>query len=216
MTGPYPQPGAWGPPPSPPRKSQTGAVVATIVAVVLMLGLGTWAVVGIISSRHSEAAGGASPSTTKTTSRVPRTSSVNSNLYHVNDCAWLDVDSSEEVSCTSAKAALQINLVIPKTSKCPAVFDSFGDSWYDDEVSTRYCASLAVPKGQCVKMDLDGSGLVERVACGGAGTKTYQVLDVVSGTDGKTACAKVPGTDDTWFYQSNLSGQFACLKQLGA
>ncbi|MFI9380266.1 hypothetical protein [Kutzneria sp. NPDC052558] len=219
MTGPYPQPGSWGPPPSPPRKSQAGAVVATIAAVVLMLGLGTWAVVGIISSRHSAEAGGASTSTTsttKTTSRVPRTSSVNSNQYHVNDCTWLDVESSEQVSCTSDKAALQINLVIPKSSKCPAVFDSYGDTWYDDEVSTRYCASLAVPKGQCVKMDLDGTGLVERVACGGSSTKTYQVLDVVSGTDGKTACAKTPGTDDTWFYQSNLSGQFACLKQFGA
>ncbi|QUQ68083.1 LppU/SCO3897 family protein [Kutzneria sp. CA-103260] len=212
MTGPYPQPGSWGPPP--PRKSQTGAVIGTIVGVVLMLGIGTWAVVGIISSRHSTDAGGSTTSPTRTTSRAPRTSSVNSVQYHVNDCVWLDVDTSERVACTSDKAALQINLVIPQKSKCPGDFGKYGDNWYSDESAIRYCASLTVPKGQCVKMDLEGSGLVERVACG-ANPQTYQVTDVVSGTDGSTACAKVPNTDDVWFYQSNLSGQFACLKQLG-
>ena len=215
MTGPYPQQGSWGSPPPPPRKSQTGAVIGTVVGVVLMLGLGTWAVIGIISSRHSTEAGGSGSSTTRTTTRAPRTSSVNSVQYHVNDCVWLDVKTSERVSCTSDKAALQINLVIPQKSKCVGDFDTYGDTWYDDETSIRYCASLTVPKGQCVKLDLDGSGLVERVACG-ATPQTYQVADIVSGTDGKAACAKTPNSDDVWFYQSSLSGQFACLKQLGA
>jgi hypothetical protein len=218
MTGPYPQPqpGSWGAPPPPPRKSNTGAVVGTIVGVVLMLGLGTWAVVGIISSRNSPEAGGTGgSSTTRTTTRPPRTSSVNSVQYHVNDCVWLDVKTSERVSCTSDKAALQINLVIPQKSKCTGDFGTFGDTWYDDETAIRYCASLTVPKGQCVKMDLDGSGLVQRVACGPT-AQTYQVADIVSGTDGKAACAKATSTDDVWYYQSNLSGQFACLKQLGS
>jgi hypothetical protein len=203
----------------PPRKSQKGAVIGTIVGVVLMLGLGTWAVVGIVSSRHSAAAAAASStgrSTPRTTTRPPRASSANSVQLNVNDCVWLDVDTSERVACTSGKAALQINIVIPRKSTCADAgdFDSYGDTWYDGDLSIRYCASLAVPKGQCVKMDLEGSGLVERVTCA-AQSQTYQVTDVVSGTNGKTACAKVPDTDDVWFYQSNLSGQFACLKQLG-
>src|SRR5262249_33119695 len=108
MTGPY-QPGSWGPPPmspapGPPRKSQQGLVIGTLVAVVLMLGLGTWAVIGIISSRHSAEAGGtSSPSRTTrtTTTRPPRTSDANSLRFSVNDCVWLDVKTSEAVACTS-------------------------------------------------------------------------------------------------------------------
>lgn len=217
MTGPYPPPGSWGPPSSPPRKSQTGAVIGTVAGVVLMLGLGTWAVIGIENSRHGTSLGASTTTTTpaRTTTRAPRTSSASSLRLAVNDCVWLDVKTSERVACTSAKAALQINVVLPQKSKCDDDFGSYGDTWYDDDLAIRYCASLAVPKGQCVKMDLEGSGLVERVACT-AGSQTYQVSDIVSGTDGKAACAKVPGTDDVWFYQSNLSGQFACLKQLGA
>jgi hypothetical protein len=224
MTGPYPQPGQWGPPPPPipPRKSQTGAIIGTVFGVVLMLGLGAWAVIGIISSRHSAAASSTTTSSHPTTTRPPRTSTTNSTSYHVNDCVWLDVTSSERVSCTSDKAALQINLVIPKSTQCVGDFDSFGDHWYDDDTSLRYCASLAVPKGQCLKADLSDTGVVERAPCspatagvsGAPHAKLYQVIDVVSGTDGKTVCDKVPGTDDTWFYQSNFSGQFACLKLL--
>ena len=101
MTGPYPQPGQWGPPPPPipPRKSQTGAVIGTVIGVVLMLGLGTWAVVGIITSRHSAAAS-STTSSHPTTTRAPRTSTTNSTSYHVNDCVWLGLPSSERVSCT--------------------------------------------------------------------------------------------------------------------
>ena len=230
MTGPYQQPGSWGPPlpPSqPPRKSQKGAVIGTVVGVVLMLGLGTWAVVGIVSSRHSAEAGatGSTTRTTRTTTRPPRTSNTNSLRFSVNDCVWLDVKTSEGVSCTSDKAALQINLVIPQTQKCSEsdAYDSYGDSWYDGKLSLRYCASLTVPKGQCVQLDLDDTGLVKRADCTAASgatwapnAKTYQVTDVVSGTSPKTACDKVPATDDVWFYQSPKSGQFACLKQVGA
>ena len=209
MTGPYPQPGQWGPPPPPPRKSQAGAVIGTVIGVVLMLGIGTWAVVGIIDSRHSAITSSTSGLTTTTTSarpttRAPRTSNSNSIAFHVNDCVWLDTTSSERVSCTSDKAALQINLVIPKATQCVGDFDAFGDHWYDDDTSLRYCASLAVPKGQCVKADLSDTGVVERAACtpatagvaGAPNAKLYQVTDIVSGTDGKTACDKVPGTDD--------------------
>ena len=226
MTGPY-QPGSWGPPPTPPRKSQKGLIIGTFVGVALMLGLGTWAVIGIISSRHSAEAA-ATSSTTRTTrttnTRPPRTSNANSLRFGVNDCVWLDVKTSERVSCTSDKAALQIDLVIPQKDKCSAAdeYDSYGDTWYDDDLSLRYCASLNVPKGQCVRTDLNDTGLVERVSCTAASTttsgapkaKTYQVVDVVTSTNGKTACDALPDTDDVWFYQSPKSGQFACLKQL--
>jgi hypothetical protein len=228
MTGPY-QPGSWGPPPPiqpPPRKSQTGAIVGTVVGVVLMLGLGTWAVVGIISSRHSAEAARASSATRTTTTRgtttrPPRTSNTSGTGYAVNDCVWLDVDTSERVPCTSAKAALQINQVIPQKDECTsAKYDGYGDSWYSEKAGLRYCASLAVPKGQCVQLDLDDTGLVRRVACTGASrpsgapnTKTYQVIDIVTARDAVSACDKVPGADDEWFFQSPQSGQFACLKQ---
>jgi hypothetical protein len=229
MTGPYQQPGSWGPPPPimpPPRKSQTGAIIGTVVGVVLMLGLGTWAVIGIISSRHSTEAGGTSTTrTTTSTTRAPRTSATDSIRFSPNDCVWLDVKTSERVSCTSDKAALQINLVIPQKEKCADTdaYDSYGDGWYDGKLALRYCASLMVPKGQCVQLDLDGTGFVERAACtstaplasGAPNAKTYQVTDVVSSADAKTACDKVPNTDDVWFYQSPKSGQFACLKRLG-
>lgn len=233
MTGPYRQPGSWGPPSMPPpvqpppRKSQTGAVIGTIVGVVLMLGLGTWAVVGIISSRHSTEAGAGS-STTRTsrttTTRAPRSTNTNSGQYNTNDCVWLDVTTSHLTTCTSDKSALQINLVIPRSNKCQDAdeYDTYGDTWYDDKLSLRYCASLSVPKGQCVQLDLNDTGLVERVACtettapkDAPKTETFQVADVVSTTDPKTACDKVPATDDVWYYQSPKSGQFACLKQLG-
>ncbi|GAA3438738.1 hypothetical protein [Kutzneria kofuensis] len=229
MTGPYQQPGSWGPPPmppTPPRKSQTGAIVGTVVGVVLMLGLGTWAVIGIISSRHStEAAGTSSTSSTaRTTTRPPRTTNTDSLRFNVNDCVWLDVKTSEGVSCTSDKAALQINLVIPQKDKCNDVdaYDSYGDSWFDGKLALRYCASLSVPKGQCVQLDLDDTGLVERASCtstkplaaGAPNAKTYQVTDIVTSTNPKTACDKVAGTDDVWFHQSPKSGQFACLKRL--
>ena len=229
MTGPY-QPGSWGPPPMPPapppRRSQRGAVIGTVIGVVLMLGLGTWAVVGIISSRHSAAAGASDtsgkPARTSTT-RAPRSSNTNSAQYNTNDCVWLDVTSSHLTTCTSDKSALQINLVIPRQNKCEDAddYDSFGDTWYDDKLSLRYCASLSVPKGQCVQLDLNDTGLVERAACTAVAapndapkTKTYQVMDIVSTANAKTACDKVPATDDVWFYQSPKSGQFACLKQL--
>jgi hypothetical protein len=231
MTGPYQQPGSWGPPPPPPmpppRKSQTGAIIGTAVGVVLMLGLGTWAVIGIISSRHSTEAGGtgSTTKTTRTTTRPPRTSDTSSIRFGVNDCVWLDVKTSERVSCTSDKAALQINLVIPQQQKCSDTdpYDSYGDGWYDGKLALRYCASLSVPKGQCVQLDLDDTGFVERASCtsttplasGAPNAKTYQVTDIVSSANAKTACDKVPATDDVWFYQSPKSGQFACLKQLG-
>ena len=231
MTGPYRQPGSWGPPPMPPvqvppRKSQQGAVIGTVVGVVLMLGLGTWAVVGIVSSRHSAAAGAASSTsrTPKTTTRAPRSSNTSSAQYNINDCVWLDVSESHLTTCTSDKSALQINLVIPRQNKCADAddYDSYGDTWYDDKLSLRYCASLSVPKGQCVQLDLNDTGLVQRAACAGATapsgapkTATYQVIDIVSAADVKTACDKVPATDDIWYYQSPKSGQFACLKQLG-
>ena len=54
--------------------------------------------------------------------------------------------------------------MIPQKDKCSDAdaYDTYGDTWYDGKLALRYCASLTVPKGQCVQLDLDDTGLVQR------------------------------------------------------
>lgn len=117
------------------------------------------------------------------------------------------------VACGGEQAVFVINRVVDTMAGCDVGADYKGHGYEvpDETANVAYCASLVVPADYC--FTLAASRPVERTACG-SGPGVVKVLAIESAPGVGSACTDKTNPD-VWYYQSPVSGQFACVSRPG-